>query len=35
MRPSQTILLAVTAVAIAGLLYLAFSVGHTVAPPPV
>lgn len=35
MRPSQTICLAVVAVAIAGLLYLAFSVGPTIAPPPV
>ena len=35
MRPSEMIFLAVTAVAIAGLLYMAFSVGPTIAPPPV
>jgi hypothetical protein len=35
MRLSQTIFFAVAAVAIVGLFYLALSVGHTIAPPPV
>lgn len=35
MRPSQMLFLAVAVVAIVGSLYLALSVGHTVAPPPV
>jgi hypothetical protein len=35
MRPSEMIFLSVAVVAIVGLLYLALSVGHTIAPPAV